>query len=70
MLPRFETLSEGARRMGRHRVTLWRKVHRHPGLAINRCGRLLIPAQHVDVRIMGVPAAYMAAKAVRHGIAA
>ena len=70
MLPRYETLTEGARRRGCHRVTLWRVVRRHPGLAINLCGRLLIPSQHVDLLIMGVPAADIAAKAVRHGIAA
>ena len=70
MPPTFVTVTEAARRRGCHRVTLWRLARRHPGLAVNLCGRLLIPAQHVELLAMGVPAAEIAAKAVRHGIAA
>jgi hypothetical protein len=68
--PSFVTVTEAARRRKCHRVTMWRQMRRHPGLAINLCGRWLIPAQHVELLAMGVPAAEIAAKAVRHGIAA
>ena len=70
MPPRYVTLTEAARRRGCHRVTLWRLVRRHPGLAIELCGRVLIPAQHVELLALGVPAADIAAKAARHGAAA